>query len=156
RRRDEAESTGVALLQRAMRGGLPVRRAVPERHDRMRIARVGSACYTRPAEVLNMSIGWKPVGYSSLSPYLMVEGAQRVIDFLKAAFSATELRRYDMPDGSIMHAEVRIDDSVVMLADAGGSYPAFPVWLHFYVPDVDAAYTRALKAGGLSVQEPQQ
>jgi len=103
-----------------------------------------------------MSDHWKPAGYTSLSPYLMVENAQRVIEFLKAAFGAAELRRYDMPDGTIMHVEVRIDDSVVMLADAGGPFPAFPVWLHLYVPDVDAAYTRALQAGGTSAQEPQQ
>jgi uncharacterized glyoxalase superfamily protein PhnB len=55
-----------------------------------------------------------------------------------------------------MHAEVRIDDSVVMLADAGPKYPAFPIWLHLYVHDVDAVYRRALEAGGESVQEPQQ
>ena len=55
-----------------------------------------------------------------------------------------------------MHAEVRIDDTVVMMADAGGKYPAFPIWLHVYVPEVDATYQRALEAGGISVQEPQQ
>jgi uncharacterized glyoxalase superfamily protein PhnB len=86
----------------------------------------------------------------------MVDGAQRVIDFLKKAFDATELRRFDSPDGSIMHVEVRIEDSVVMLSDGGGPFPAFPVWLHLYVPDVDATYRRALAAGGVSVQEPQQ
>ncbi|WNG62497.1 VOC family protein [Archangium gephyra] len=86
----------------------------------------------------------------------MVDGAQRVIDFLKKAFDATELRRYDGPNGSIMHVEVRIDDSVIMLSDGGGSFPAFPVWIHLYVPDVDATYQRALAAGGVSVQEPQQ
>jgi PhnB protein len=99
---------------------------------------------------------WKPERYSSVSPYLMVEGAQRVIDFLKEAFGATQLRRFDMPDGTVMHAEVRIDDSVVMLADAGGAWPAFPVWLHLYVRDVDATYQRALALGGVSVQAPQQ
>jgi uncharacterized glyoxalase superfamily protein PhnB len=99
---------------------------------------------------------WKPNGYSSLSPYIMVAGAQRLIDFLKQAFGATDLRRYDMPDGTIMHAEVRIDDTVVMLADAGGKWPAFPVWLHVYVPDVDGAYRRALEAGGESVQKPER
>lgn len=103
-----------------------------------------------------MSVGWKPEEYSSVSPYIMVAGAQRLIDFLKRAFGATELRRYDLPDGSIMHAEVRIDDTVIMLADAGGKWPAFPVWLHVYVPDVDATYQRALAAGGVGVQEPQQ
>jgi PhnB protein len=103
-----------------------------------------------------MSVQTKPEGYSSVSPYLVVEGAQRVIDFLKQAFGATELRRYDMPDGSIMHAEVRIDDTVVMIADGGGEWPAFPSWLHVYVRDVDATYRRALNAGGEAVQEPQQ
>jgi uncharacterized glyoxalase superfamily protein PhnB len=86
----------------------------------------------------------------------VVEGAQRVIDFLKRAFGATERRRYDMPDGTIMHAEVQIDDTVVMIADGGGAWPPFPSWLHVYVPDVDATYRRALAAGGVSVQQPQQ
>jgi PhnB protein len=102
------------------------------------------------------SLSYKPAGYTSVSVYMVVQGAQRVIDFLKKAFGATELRRYDMPDGSIMHAEVRIDDTVVMIADAGGEWPAFPVWLHVYVPDVDASYRHALEAGGVSVQEPQR
>ena len=103
-----------------------------------------------------MTRPYKPEGYPSVSAYVMVDGAQRVIDFLKKAFDATELRRYDSPDGSIMHVEVRIEDSVVMLSDGGGSFPAFPVWLHVYVPDVDETYRRALAAGGVSVQEPQQ
>jgi uncharacterized glyoxalase superfamily protein PhnB len=103
-----------------------------------------------------MNIRWKPEGYASVSPYLMAAGAQRVIDFLKQAFGAAELRRYDMPDGSIMHAEVRIDDTVIMLADGGGAWPAFPAWMHVYVRDVDATYRRALEAGGVTVQEPQQ
>jgi PhnB protein len=99
---------------------------------------------------------WKPEGYSSLSPYLMVKGAQGVIDFLKQTFGATELRRFGAPDGSVMHAEVRIDDTIVMLSEGGGAYPAFPAWIHIYVRDVDASYRRALSAGGTSVQEPKQ
>jgi uncharacterized glyoxalase superfamily protein PhnB len=86
----------------------------------------------------------------------VVEGAQCVIDFLKRAFNATERRRYDMPDGTIMHAEVQIDDTVVMIADGGGEWPPFPSWLHVYVSDVDATYRRALEAGGISVQEPKR
>jgi PhnB protein len=103
-----------------------------------------------------MNVRWKPKGYSSVSPYLMVSGAQPVIDFLKQAFGGSELRRFDRPDGSVMHAEVRIDDGVIMLADASPAWPAFPVWLHVYVPDVDATYRRALAVGGVSVQEPGQ
>jgi len=99
---------------------------------------------------------YKPDGYPSVSAYVMVDGAQRVIDFLKKTFDATELRRFDGPEGKISHVEVRIEDSVVMLSDGGGSFPAFPAWLHVYVPDVDATYRRALAAGGVSVQEPQQ
>jgi PhnB protein len=91
-----------------------------------------------------------------VSPYLVANGAQRVIDFLKTTFDAVELRRFDMPDGSIMHAEVRIDDTVVMIADGGDAWPAFPAWLQVYVRDVDATYRRALDAGGTSVQAPEK
>ena len=101
-----------------------------------------------------MKSRYKPEGYNSASVYIMAEGAQRVIDFLIGVFGATESRRFDNPDGSIMHAEVKIDDTVVMLADAGGNFPAFPVWVHVYVPDVDAVYRRALDLGAESAQEP--
>jgi hypothetical protein len=72
-----------------------------------------------------MSANWKPQGYSTVSVYMVVDDAQRVIDFLKKTFDATELRRFEAPDGKIMHAEVRIDDTVVMLASAAGPYPLF-------------------------------
>jgi len=103
-----------------------------------------------------MSIDYKPEGYTSLAPYLVVPSVQRVVDFLKQAFGATELRRFDKPDGSVIHAEVKVDDTVVMMADASPEFPAFPVWMHLYVKDVDAAYQRALDAGGVAVQPPKQ
>lgn len=103
-----------------------------------------------------MPASTKPEGYSTVSPYLIAIGAQQVIDFLKKAFGARELRRYEMPDGSIMHAEVRIDDTVVMIGDAGKDWPAVPSHLHVYVDDVDEAYQRALRAGGVSVQPPER
>lgn len=99
---------------------------------------------------------YRPEGYSSVSPYIVADGAQRVIDFLKETFDATELRRYDMPDGTVMHAEVRVGDTVVMIADGGGEWPPFLSWMHVYVPDVDATYRRGLAAGGTSAQEPVQ
>ena len=99
---------------------------------------------------------YKPENYNSVSVYLMAERAQRVIDFLKQTFDAEPLRRFDAPDGRIVHAEVRVGDTVVMLSDANNAYPAFPVWLHVYVPDVDATYKKALAAGGVSAQEPTQ
>jgi uncharacterized glyoxalase superfamily protein PhnB len=103
-----------------------------------------------------MTAPFKPDGYTSVAPYLMVPKAQPVIDFLKQVFDATELRRYDMPDGRVMHAEVKVGDTVVMLADANAEYPAFPAWMHVYVRDVDDTYRRALAAGATSVQEPTQ
>jgi len=101
-----------------------------------------------------MTTTWKPENYNSVSVYIVADNAQRVIDFLKKTFDASELRRFDTPDGKIMHAEVRVGDTVVMIAAAGGAYPAFPVWLHVYVPDAQATYKKALAAGGVSVQEP--
>ncbi len=102
-----------------------------------------------------MSKSFKPAGYPSVSVYLMADGAQRVIDFLKETFGATELRRFNT-NGSIMHAEVRIDDSVIMISDGSEKAAAFPAWLHVYVADVDVTYRRALDGGGISVQEQQQ
>lgn len=103
-----------------------------------------------------MSDQFKPEGYSSASPYLVVENAQRVIDFLEDVFDGTELRRYNRPDGSIMHVEVRLDDTVVMLGEEGDDFETVSSMVHVYVPDVDAAYQRALKTTSVSVQEPTQ
>lgn len=103
-----------------------------------------------------MDQSYKPRGYSSVSAYVIADRAQCIIDFLVESFGARQTRRYDRPDGSIMHAEVQIDDTVVMIADGGEDNPAFPVWLHLYVPDVDASYRRALHAGGIPVGEPKQ
>lgn len=96
----------------------------------------------------------KPHGYTTVSPYLMVNGASATIQFLTRAFGAVELRRFPDADGKLMHAEVRIDDTVVMLADGGPDWPPIPSYVHIYVPDVDATYRRALDAGATSVQEP--
>jgi PhnB protein len=103
-----------------------------------------------------MSPPFKPGGYNAVSPYLVVGGAQRMIDFLKIVFGATELRRYDNDDGTIMHAEVMIDDSVVMMGDASAEFPANRLLIHVYVADVDAVFARALTAGATVDQEPQQ
>ena len=95
-----------------------------------------------------------PDGYHSVTPYLIVEGADKLLDFLKEAFAADETFRMAGPDGSIGHAEVRIGDSVVMLAEAGEQWPAMPGGIHLYVDDCDATYRRALEAGATSLQEP--
>jgi uncharacterized glyoxalase superfamily protein PhnB len=101
-----------------------------------------------------MAARYKPAGASSVSPYLIVDGADNTIGFLVKVFGAVELRRFASPDGKLIHAEVRIDDTVVMLADAVPQWPAVPSHVHVYVPDVDATYRRALEVGATSVQEP--
>lgn len=103
-----------------------------------------------------MSSSWKPEGHSTVSPYLVIDGAQRVIDFLQEVFDAEPVRRYDSPDGSVLHAEIRIGDTVIMMTDAMEGWPAFASWMHVYVDDVDATYRRALEAGGTSAQEPKE
>lgn len=77
-----------------------------------------------------MTVQFKPGGYSSVSPYLMIDDSQPVIDFLEKTFDATELRRYDSPDGSIMHVEVRIDDTVIMIGERSGDLPSFSSTMH--------------------------
>jgi uncharacterized glyoxalase superfamily protein PhnB len=101
-----------------------------------------------------MGKGHKPAGYPTVSPYLIVDGAAQTIDFLVRALGGKEIQRIPGPNGSIMHAEVRIDDSVVMMGEGppGGPRPAAHV--HVYVQDVDATYRRALEAGATSVQAP--
>ncbi len=99
-------------------------------------------------------MSYKPEGYTSVAPYLVVDGAARTIDFLVQVCGAQELHRYGAPGGGVMHAEVRIDDTVVMLADGGEGWPPVPAHVHVYVADVDDVYRRALEAGATSVQEP--
>lgn len=101
-----------------------------------------------------MNKNYKPAGYNSVSPYLVVNGAQRMIDLLQGIFGAEELRRYDNPDGTVMHAEVRIDDSVIMLGDAGDQFPPNQLLIHVYVPDVHKAFEKAIKLGCESLQRP--
>lgn len=95
-----------------------------------------------------------PEGYHTVTPYLVVEGAAKLIDFLKQAFDAEETFRMPMPDGSIMHAEVKIGDSMVMMGEASEKWKAMPCAIYLYVNDADAVYKRALKAVATSTMEP--
>ena len=97
---------------------------------------------------------FKPENYSTVSPYLIVADAAATIKFLHEVFAATVLRKFPDAQGRLMHAEVRIDDTVIMLADSAPDWPAVPSYVHIYVSDVDATYARALAAGATSVQEP--
>jgi len=102
-----------------------------------------------------MSAQHKPSGYTTVSPYLIVNGADATITFLTQVFGARTLRRIAAEPGKVMHAEVRIDDSVIMLGDAvPPGWPAALSHVHIYVPDVDDTYKKALEAGAISVQKP--
>jgi uncharacterized glyoxalase superfamily protein PhnB len=94
-----------------------------------------------------------PEGYHTVTPLLSVKGAARLIDFLKKAFGAVEVYRFPFPDGSVMHAELKIGDSVVMLEEAKNA-PAMPVALYLYVNEADLTYRKALDAGGESIKAP--
>ena len=103
-----------------------------------------------------MSTSHKPTGYNTVSPYLIVDGAARTVEFLVNVFDAVKLRQYPDSYGRLRHAEVRIDDSVIMMADGAEGWPPMPSHVHVYVKDVDETYQRALKAGAVSVQPPMQ
>ncbi|SRR6266851_3128884 len=85
-----------------------------------------------------------PDGYHSVTPFLIVPEVAKLLDFLKQAFEAQELHRMPRPDGTIMHAEVRIGDSLVMMGEPMGNCQPMFGSLYLYVRDVDAVYKRAL------------
>lgn len=95
-----------------------------------------------------------PDGYHTVTPYLTVQGAAELIEFMKKAFDAREWERIMRPDGTVGHAEMRIGDSVVMLGEAKGEWQPMPGAIYLYVTDSDAVYQRALDAGAISVMAP--
>lgn len=100
-----------------------------------------------------MAVAPIPAGYHSVTPYLVVKGAADAIAFYQKAFGATELLRMPLPDGKLAHAEVKIGDSPVMLADETDEFHApqpgagSPVSLMVYVQDVDRVFAQAIAAG---------
>jgi uncharacterized glyoxalase superfamily protein PhnB len=99
---------------------------------------------------------FKPSGYNSVSPYLVVNGAEKMLNLLERIFAVKRLRRYDGPDGLIVHAEIKVDDSVVMVADATSAWPQNQSLIHVYVSDVDAVIRKAVEAGCNGVDEPKE
>ena len=95
-----------------------------------------------------------PAGYHSVTPYLIVDGAARLIEFMKQAFGAEEIYRSPKPDGTLGHCQVRIGDSMVELADGNEQWKTMRSALHLYVPDTDAVYRQAMAAGATSLFEP--
>ncbi|MEQ2010397.1 MAG: VOC family protein [Limisphaerales bacterium] len=109
-----------------------------------------------------MSTKPKPIpdGYSAVTPYLIIKGAARAIDFYQRIFGARERMRIPGPGDAVMHAEIEIGGSVIMLADEfphmGAVSPetlgGTPVFVHLYVPDADAMFANAVGAGAKAEQ----
>ena len=93
--------------------------------------------------------------YRTITPYLVVPDADAEIRFLKAAFGAIEASCQRSLDQTVMHAELQVGDSLIMLGQAGGEWKALQAALYVWVPDVDATYARALKAGAASQSAPE-
>lgn len=111
-----------------------------------------------------MSVRPIPEGYHSITPYLMINGVAEAIEFYQRAFGATQLFKLDAPGGKIGHAEIRLGNSRIMMADdCGGESPfrnplstgGSPVGLHFYVEDVDAVFAQAVGAGATVIKPVQ-
>ena len=98
-----------------------------------------------------------PEGYHTITPYFSVRGANKLIQFFKQAFDAEEKEIYSNEDGTIINAEMRIGDSIVMIGEAPkelGERKLMTSMLYMYVSDADAVYKKAIQAGGKSIMEP--
>ncbi len=95
-----------------------------------------------------------PDGYRTVTPYLVVPGVAKLIDFLRQAFDAVETGRHTRPDGTVQHAGVRIGDSMVMMGEPENPSKAMPATICLYLEDADEAYRRAIEAGATSIREP--
>ncbi len=89
---------------------------------------------------------FKPQGYHTITPYMTVHDAPKLIEFLKQVFGAVPGERHDRPDGKIMHAEIKIGDSMVMISDACEAMGPAPSHLYFYLEDVDTVFAKAIAA----------
>ena len=103
-----------------------------------------------------MNNSFKPEGYNSLSPYLIVDDAKRLVQLLRAVFHAEEQRSFIDEQGRIVHLELRIDDSVLMISNSTPDYPANKLMLHLYVPEVLRTFELAEKNGCEVIERPIQ
>ena len=102
-----------------------------------------------------MTVQFIPPGYHTITPYLIVSGLPGVISFLETVFEAkTTVAPMLRPDGTIMHTELQVGDSRIMMAEATEQWKPMPSSIFLYLPDCDASYKRALSAGATSLMEP--
>jgi PhnB protein len=101
-----------------------------------------------------MALKHRPDGYSMVTPYLVVADAEGFVDFVTRIFDAEEGNRMSDAAGAILHTEVRLDDSRIMVANATAEWPPRPGTFYVYVEDVDRVFAHALAAGATSLMEP--
>jgi PhnB protein len=97
----------------------------------------------------------KPIrdGFHTITPYLFTQNTPRLIEFLSAAFDGELISKMERPGGAIMHAEMRVGDSMLMMGEGTAKFPPMPTSIYLYVPDCDATHRRALAAGGSSISD---
>lgn len=151
-------SLSLPSVQQAIARGKPLIAGFGERFETTPVGGIVSSPTDSSGSVppAGSPSAYKPQDHTSVAPYLTVTGAQRTVDFLVQVFDASLLRVMSRDDGSLAHAEVRIEDTVVMLADAVEGWPATQSHVHVYVPDVDAVFARAIAAGAVVVKPPTQ
>jgi PhnB protein len=96
-----------------------------------------------------------PEGLRTVTPYLHASGSDKLIEFLKEAFTAEELGVYRSEDGTVLHAKIRIGESVIEMGESHGQWQPMPMGFHFHVPNTDAIYARALEAGAKALYPPE-
>jgi len=97
---------------------------------------------------------YKPDNYNSLSPYLIIDNAKKLVDLLTVIFDAKTLRRFDHENGKIAHIELQLDDTVIMISDSTEDYGANKTMLHIYVPDVFKTFDKAIENGCEIIERP--
>lgn len=97
-----------------------------------------------------------PPQYNRLMPYLIIPHAAQFIDFMKQVFGATEQMRVPGEEGTVMHGEIRLGETVIMLAEASLQFPAKPAGMFIYVEKLQEVYEKAIQAGAVSIMEPVQ
>ncbi len=95
-----------------------------------------------------------PKGYQQVMPYLILDNASVFIDFMIDVFDAVEIMRHMRDEQVIMHAEIKLGESVIMIAESTDNYTSSPAGMFVYVPDADATYNKAIAAGATSVATP--
>ncbi len=140
-----------AVYERAVRAGATTLMAVTDQFYGDREASLRDPFGNQWYVATHVATKGKPEGFRSVTPFLHPQGTDRLIDFLKRAFDAQELDRTPAKDGTVMHATLRIGDSVIEMGEAHGQWQPMPAHIHLYVADADSVYRQASDAGATSI-----